>query len=114
MGLSYDGGPRFSRSRSSRPRGDRIRCILDTEHSATEISLAENAIRADMHPADQYEVFAKLRGEEGLSAEDVAARFGVTAAVVKVTVEERPYFGRSAPYTRTRNDRMLSPHAHLR
>jgi hypothetical protein len=37
-----------------------IRCILDTEHSATEISLAENAIRSDMHPADQYEAFAKL------------------------------------------------------
>jgi ParB family chromosome partitioning protein len=60
-----------------------IRCILDTEHSATEISLAENAIRSDMHPADQYEAFAKLHSEEGQSAEDIAARFGVTAAVVK-------------------------------
>jgi ParB family chromosome partitioning protein len=60
-----------------------IRCILDTEHSATEISLAENAIRTDMHPADQYEAFAKLHGEEGKSAEDIAARFGVTAAVVR-------------------------------
>jgi ParB family chromosome partitioning protein len=60
-----------------------IPCLLDTEHSATEISLAENAIRTDMHPADQYEAFAKLHGEEGKSAEDIAARFGVTAAVVK-------------------------------
>jgi ParB family chromosome partitioning protein len=60
-----------------------IRCILDTEHSATEISLAENAIRTDMHPADQYEAFAKLHDEEGMSAEDIAARFGVTAAVVR-------------------------------
>jgi ParB family chromosome partitioning protein len=60
-----------------------IRCILDTEHSATEISLAENAIRSDMHPADQYEAFAKLHGKEGQSAEDIAARFGVTAAVVR-------------------------------
>jgi ParB family chromosome partitioning protein len=60
-----------------------IRCILDVEHSATEISLAENAIRCDMHPADQYEAFAKLHGEEGKSAEDIAARFGVTAAVVR-------------------------------
>ncbi len=60
-----------------------IRCILDTEHSATEISLAENAIRADMHPVDQYEAFAKLHGEEGMSAEDIAARFGVTAIVVR-------------------------------
>jgi ParB family chromosome partitioning protein len=60
-----------------------IPCVLDTEHSATEISLAENAIRSDMHPADQYEAFAKLHGEEGKSAEDIAARFGVTAAVVR-------------------------------
>jgi ParB family chromosome partitioning protein len=60
-----------------------IRCILDTEHSATEISLAENAIRSDMHPCDQYEAFAKLHSEEGKSAEDIAARFGVTATVVR-------------------------------
>ena len=60
-----------------------IPCLLDTEHSATEISLAENAIRCDMHPADQYEAFAKLHNEEGKSAEDIAARFGVTAAVVR-------------------------------
>jgi ParB family chromosome partitioning protein len=64
-------------------RDEPIRCILDTEHSATEISLAENAIRANMHPADQYEAFAKLHNEEGLPAEDIAARFGVTPTVVK-------------------------------
>jgi ParB family chromosome partitioning protein len=60
-----------------------VRCTLNTEHSATEISLAENAIRSDMHPADQYEAFAKLHDEEGQSAEDIAARFGVTPTVVK-------------------------------
>jgi len=60
-----------------------IRCILDTEHNATEISLAENAVRTDMHPADQYEAFAKLHSEEGMAAEDIAGRFGVTATVVK-------------------------------
>jgi ParB family transcriptional regulator, chromosome partitioning protein len=38
-----------------------IPCTLDTEHSATEISLAENAVPTDMHLADQYEAFAKLR-----------------------------------------------------
>jgi ParB family chromosome partitioning protein len=64
-------------------RDEPIRCILDTEHSATEISLAENAIRTDMHPADQYEAFAKLHNEEGLPAEDIAARFGVTPTVVR-------------------------------
>ncbi|HEX4409025.1 MAG TPA: ParB N-terminal domain-containing protein [Xanthobacteraceae bacterium] len=60
-----------------------VRCVLDTEHSATEISLAENAVRTEMHPADQYEAFAKLHNEDGLAAEDIAARFGVTAAVVR-------------------------------
>ncbi len=60
-----------------------VRCVLDTEHNGTEISLAENAIRCDMHPADQYEAFAKLHNEDGMSAEDIAARFGVTAAVVR-------------------------------
>jgi ParB family chromosome partitioning protein len=74
-----------------------IRCILDTEHSATEISLAENAIRTDMHPADQYEAFAKLHDEEGKSAEDIAARFGVTAAVVR----QRLKLGAVSPKLRT-------------
>ena len=60
-----------------------ICCVLDTEHNATEISLAENAVRTSMHPADQYEAFAKLHNEEGMGAEDIAARFGVTQTVVK-------------------------------
>jgi ParB-like chromosome segregation protein Spo0J len=60
-----------------------IPCMLDTEHNGTELSLAENAIRRDMHPADQYEAFAKVHNEDGMSAEDIAARFGVTPAVVR-------------------------------
>jgi ParB family transcriptional regulator, chromosome partitioning protein len=36
-----------------------------------------------MHPADQFEAFAKLHGDEGMAAEDIAARFGVSAAVVR-------------------------------
>lgn len=47
-----------------------------------EVSLAENALQVPMHPADQYEAFARLN-ERGLAAEDIAARFGVTPAVVK-------------------------------
>jgi ParB family chromosome partitioning protein len=35
-----------------------IRCMLDTEHDAHEISLAENVIRTNMHLADQFEVSA--------------------------------------------------------
>ncbi|MGY4299214.1 ParB-like chromosome segregation protein Spo0J [Bradyrhizobium sp. i1.4.4] len=60
-----------------------MRRILDTAHNAHEISLAENVIRSTMHPADQFEAFARLHREEGMAAEDIAARFGVTAAVVK-------------------------------
>src|SRR5690242_19222381 len=60
-----------------------IPCILDTEHNATEISLAENAIRSNMHPDDEYEAFVELHKVQGMGIEDIAARFGVSAAVVK-------------------------------
>lgn len=60
-----------------------IRCMLDTEHDAYEISLAENVIRTNMHPADQFEAFKLLAEERGMSAEDIAARFGVTPQVVR-------------------------------
>jgi ParB family transcriptional regulator, chromosome partitioning protein len=60
-----------------------VRCVIDTAHNAQEISLAENVIRSAMHPADQYEAFAKLHNEDGMAAEDIAARFGVTPTVVK-------------------------------
>jgi ParB family transcriptional regulator, chromosome partitioning protein len=64
-------------------KAEPVRCILDTEHNAHEISLAENVIRSAMHPADQFEAFARLHNEEGMAAEDIAARFGVTPTVVK-------------------------------
>ena len=64
-------------------KDEAICCILDTEHNAVEISLAENAVRTSMHPADEYEAFAELHLQQGMSADDIAARFGVTAAVVK-------------------------------
>ena len=32
--------------------------VLDRETDAAEISLAENIVRAPMHPADQFEAFA--------------------------------------------------------
>jgi ParB family chromosome partitioning protein len=60
-----------------------IRCVVDTSHNALEISLAENAIRSPMHPADQFEAFFELHRDHGLNAEDIAARFGVTPAVVR-------------------------------
>ena len=60
-----------------------IRCVLDTEHDPHEISLAENVIRTNMHPADQFEAFNQLAEARGMSAEDIAARFGVTPHVVR-------------------------------
>jgi ParB family chromosome partitioning protein len=60
-----------------------IRCMVDDTHNALEISLAENGIRTPMHPADQFEAFFELHRDHGMNAEDIAARFGVTPAVVK-------------------------------
>ena len=60
-----------------------VPCALVTAFSGEEVSLAENMFQSPMHPADQYEAFAKLHAQEGQSAEDIAARFGVTPAVVR-------------------------------
>jgi ParB family chromosome partitioning protein len=49
--------------------------------SLVEISLAENLVRAPLHPADQYDAFAALRAE-GLSVDDIGARFGLTSGFV--------------------------------
>jgi ParB family transcriptional regulator, chromosome partitioning protein len=55
------------------------RCLLDTDHNAFELSPAANVTRSAMHPADEFEAFAKLHTEEGMAADDIAARVGVTA-----------------------------------
>ncbi len=60
-----------------------IRCVIDTANDPFEISLDENVTRAAMHPADQFEAFRELAENRGLGAEDIAARFGVTAHVVR-------------------------------
>jgi ParB family chromosome partitioning protein len=60
---------------------DPIRCIVDDTHDAQALSLAENDIRANMHPADQFDAFKRLI-DSGLSAETVAAQFGVSPLVV--------------------------------
>ncbi len=60
-----------------------VPCAFMPGFSGEEVSLAENVFQAPMHPADQYEAFARLHTEQGLGAEDIAARFGVTPAVVK-------------------------------
>jgi ParB/RepB/Spo0J family partition protein len=57
--------------------------VLDGE-DAGEASLAENVVRLDMHPADQFEAFARLHQDgQGLGIEDIAARFGVSGHTVR-------------------------------
>lgn len=48
----------------------------------TEISLAENIVRENMHPADEFDAFKQL-ADAGQGPETIAARFGVTPTVVK-------------------------------
>jgi ParB family chromosome partitioning protein len=60
-----------------------IRCVIDTANDPFEISLDENVTRTAMHPADQYEAFRELAANRGWGAEEIAARFGVTAHVVR-------------------------------
>ncbi|QOZ38291.1 chromosome partitioning protein ParB [Bradyrhizobium sp. CCBAU 53421] len=64
-------------------KSEPIRCIVDTANDPHEISLDENVTRENMHPADQFEAFRKQAEERGFGAEEIAARFGVTAHVVR-------------------------------
>ncbi|KAF1043296.1 ParB/RepB/Spo0J family partition protein [Xylophilus sp.] len=58
-----------------------VPCLLVADASARTVSLAENLLREQMHPADQFEAFAVLV-KEGRPVEDIAADFGVTPLVV--------------------------------
>ena len=56
--------------------------LIADEANATEVSLVENAVREQMHPADEFDAFLALI-DSGMNAADVAARFGVTETVVQ-------------------------------
>lgn len=57
-------------------------CVLkDADGADVEISLAENVVRTVLHPADQFDAFHALHAK-GLGAPDIAARFGISEAVV--------------------------------
>ena len=66
--------------------------MVDDTAAETELSLAENTVRAAMHPADQVEAFRRL-ADAGSTAADIAARFGVSER----TVEKRLRLGNAAP-----------------
>lgn len=57
------------------------RILPDGPDVDNELSLAENIIRVPVHPADQFEAFLKLQNG-GITAEDIAARFGIATTVV--------------------------------
>lgn len=65
------------------PKGFQVPCAVIAGADPGEVSLAENVVREPMHPADQALAFARLAEEGGLGAEEIAARFGVTPAVVR-------------------------------
>ena len=64
-------------------KSEPVRCWLDTANDPSEISLDENVTRTNMHPADEFERFRELADGKGWGAEEIGARFGKTAAVVK-------------------------------
>lgn len=70
-----------------------VPCLMAADDiDATELSLAENVIRAPMHPADQFEAYRTLI-DDGASVVDVAARFGVS----EIIVAKRLKLGRLSP-----------------
>lgn len=70
-----------------------VRVIVNVDNDAHEISLDENITREAMHPADQFEAFKRLADERGYGPEEIAARFGVSAQVVR----QRLRLGAAAP-----------------
>ena len=59
-----------------------VPCIVKPDGVEEEDSLAENTMREALHPLDQFRAFKNLH-EQGLSIDDIAARFFVGAQVVR-------------------------------
>ena len=71
---------------------DKIPCKIEEPEDAAETSLAENTIRAAMHPADEFVAMAALI-DAGATIEDVALRFGTSERRVR----QRLRLGKLAP-----------------
>ena len=71
---------------------DRIPCKIEEPEDAVETSLAENTIRAAMHPADEFAAMAALI-DAGITIEAVATRFGTSERHVR----QRLRLGKLAP-----------------
>ncbi len=72
-----------------------VRCVIDTTNDPLEISLDENVTRSPMSVMDEVEAFARLV-DGGMSADDVARRFGCTVRLV----EQRLALARLSPKIR--------------
>lgn len=59
-----------------------IPCCIDDAYDPVAVSLAENELREQMHPADQFVAFRQLV-DSGRSIEEVAAEFEVSPLVVQ-------------------------------
>ncbi|MFC7379811.1 ParB/RepB/Spo0J family partition protein [Brevundimonas sp. GCM10030266] len=86
-------GLRLLAKRKAIKRSHPVRVVVDAENDAHEISLDENITREAMHPADQFEAFQRLAVEKGYGPEEIGARFGVSAQVVR----QRLRLGAAAP-----------------
>lgn len=60
-----------------------IPCLVKCTGIEIEDSLAENVMRAGLHPLDQFRAFKALADDEGLSVEEIAARFFVSPQIVR-------------------------------
>lgn len=63
-----------------------IDCRVYPTASPTEVSLAENIHREDMHPADQFAAFLKM-ARDGASIDEIGARFGYSAHTVRLRLK---------------------------
>ena len=57
--------------------------VLSAEHNDTEVGLAANMSRVEMHPADTFEAFRRRVEDEGVTPEVIAARFGYSVSTVR-------------------------------
>jgi len=60
-----------------------IPCLVKSTGIEVEDSLAENVMRAGLHPLDQFRAFKALADDEGLSVDEIAARFFVSPQIVR-------------------------------
>lgn len=95
--LVLDGGRRLEALRALQAEGKlpadhEVLCLVRGADDGLEASLAANTVRLAMHPADEFEAFARLI-EAGATVDEVAARFGKPAKYV----EQRLRLGRAGP-----------------